>query len=274
MSLLPLKFASADAVPEGLRDYFKAGDNGEMIVEGFDGTPPGWAPVAKLDEFRETNRRLMTEAKKFEGIDPAKARADAAELAVLKEAGVKPGEDILESPRVKAHVARLTEESKNKDLGIAERDEKIKDGENRLLSRVRDDEARRLGIEFSVKKGASDDIVRRVREVFSEFDDKGNLVAKGPDGTPLLGKDGKPLAMREYVEGLRETSSYYFEASSGGGASASGARGAGAKKDLKRQPDGSVNLTWLETEVKRDDPTWYKQIMDSGEHLSVLKKAA
>ena len=137
MSLLPLKFASADAVPEGLRDYFKAGEGDEMVLDGFDG-----------------------------------------------------------------------------------------------------------------------------------------VVAKGPDGEPQLGKDGKALlTMQEFGEGLRESAPHLFQPSSGGGASASASRGGGVTKAVPRDANGLMNVDAL-AELKSTDPARYKQIIDNKEHLKVEKQAA
>jgi hypothetical protein len=83
MDGLDFLLESLDAVPEPLRQFYVERKGG-----GFQLKVKGVAPKSEVDQFRETNIRLMKERdeinKRYEGIDPDAARRLAQELDQLK----------------------------------------------------------------------------------------------------------------------------------------------------------------------------------------------
>ena len=77
---------------------------------------------------------------------------------------------------------------------------------------------------------AVEDALLRARSLFT-LDDKGEAIQVGPDGAPVLGKDGKTaFTPAEWLEAMKETAPHWFPApGSGGGANGSGGAGAGGK---------------------------------------------
>jgi hypothetical protein len=72
--------------------------------------------------------------------------------------------------------------------------------------------------------GALTDIYSRAAGTF-RLSEEGQIIAVGEDGNELMGQDGKPLTMKEFVTDLTKNAPYLFERSAGGGA-----QGGGQKK--------------------------------------------
>jgi hypothetical protein len=170
-----------------------------------------------LGKLREQGDKLKT----FDGIDPVAVRnilkrfSDDEEAALIAKGEI---DKVLErrTERMREEMGRKLTEAETKALA-AETRSKAYEG------RVLDDAVRAALAKAGLHPHAVDDALLHARIMFS-LDDKGNAVALGEDGKPVLGKDGKTaFSPTEWIEGMREKKPHWFPASaSGGGAGGSG----------------------------------------------------
>lgn len=224
-----LTFETLDAVPEGLREFASEVD-GKITVKV--------VPETKLSEFREKNITLSQERDKLDaqarrlaelvGEDPD---AFAAELQELRETAqkVKDGQlkasDDVEAV-VRERVAKMKEEYEQQVRQRAD-EAKAWQGKAATIQQQYD----RSIIDQNVTRAVVDpkvgalpealpDILSRAYGVFTV--ENGKLVAKAGDAV-IYGSDGTtPLSPAEWLNELKQTASYFFKGSTGGGAAGNG----------------------------------------------------
>ncbi len=195
----------------------------------------------KFTTFRNNNKKLHTQneklledAKRFEGVDPAKyeegqkaldtvSKLEAADL--LKEGKV---DEAIEN-QVSSRVATMK----------SDYEAKFKVKENEAKSAVEESTKtkqryRKLKIDSGIqtaansvgklRSGAMDDVISRAHSVW-HVDDDGKEYAEDSHGDPIYGPDGDPITMKEWMGALLEDAPHLFEGGGGGGASG-GSKGA------------------------------------------------
>jgi hypothetical protein len=101
-----------------------------------------------------------------------------------------------------------------------------------------------LKIETAIKGSAAklglhstafDDAVFRARGTF-DLDAEGNLIAKDATGAPMISRNGRdPLAVDEWLEGMKDRAPHWFPAPTGAGANGGGNRGGKNNFTLSRE---------------------------------------
>jgi hypothetical protein len=172
--------------------------DGRYVVD-LEGDPPGYVAAAKLDEFREHNRRLNGEVsdlqvrlKAYEGIDPVAARAALATN----------GND---AQRIADLEAALAAQQLDHAIGSA------------FLAMGGRADAR----EFIVGRAKADG--------FTVTDGRATTAAAS------VTNPGQPMTIDEWLQGQFTTAAFAFKPSTGGGADNSGSRHA-ARRVIASDP--------------------------------------
>lgn len=235
---LALKVEKLDAVPEAQRALYKATEGGFTLdVDGLEDTS---GLKTALEKERLANKAAKTAAaqavadalKPFEGIDPVKTKAmlsqfENDEEATLIAAG-KVGEVV--TRRMSKREAELAKQVKAANdaaeaaTGVA----------NTFKTRVLDNHIRAAAAKSGLHVHAVEDALLRARAIFS-LSDTGEAVQVGPDGHPVLGKDGKTaFSPAEWLDSMKETAPHWFPAGNSGGGSGGNKGGGGDGKTMKR----------------------------------------
>ena len=224
-------FDSVDAIPEELREGVKPNDDGKIVLN--------LVPNARLKEFRDNNVTISKERDDMKASRDALAQivgedpeAFTTELTELRSTAqkVKDGELTAKTDIEEAVEARTNErtesmkasyESQLQNMGAALEKEKKRgdDAESRVRRTLIDREitAAVLDENSGVIPAALPQILRDAYDIFTVEDDdsvvpkKGDTIIYGPDGVT-------PMKASEWIESLKERSSFYFKSSQGGGA--------------------------------------------------------
>jgi len=208
--------------PEMQLQYEKVGDVYNLITEGKN-------PLAlKIDEFRQTNVKLMKDIKeaqealsKWEGVDPEKAKKALEELQKLQDKRlIEEGkvEELLSS-RTQRMQADHQNQIANFQKKIAETETNNLNLKNQLAGVTIDKEIQ-LAItqNLEAQPGAMSDILSRGRRIFQIADD-GKVLAKDDKGNTLFGKDGvTPMTIQEWAASLPTEAPHLFKPAKGAGA--------------------------------------------------------
>lgn len=224
MKKLKLLVKDLKEVDDQFHDLYVKQDDGTYMLDVEDADYK-----TKIGEFRGNNielrkkiERLESDIKKFEGVDPEKAREAQKKLDELEE-GKLISEGKMEEV-INQRVERLRQDLTGQTqaaLARAEKAEKEATTFKGELTRISVDNGIQAALsEVGVpRKGAVQDILGRARSVWSVGDD-GRLVAKDAQGNVMYGKEGKaPMTPQEWAGSLVQEAPFLFEASTGGGAS-------------------------------------------------------
>lgn len=225
---MKLQLRTIDGIPEALREHAKE------VEGGFDlDLPAEWTlekGVSALrnayDREKEKARTAAEELKRFEGIDPDQAKADAD---FRKSGGGKTPKEELDA----ALEAQKTELTKlfEKEKAPLETRKSVLEREvfNRVVRQDARDALTRAGLPADLLE---DKVVGQLRpKEFEETDEQGQKVTRFrsvvtlPDGTPRSGtSDGQPMTVDQLVEEIKDTHGKYIAgigpSGSGGGGSA------------------------------------------------------
>lgn len=218
---MALKFihATKDEIPAEHQALYVEKD-GKFILD-----VDGAVPREKLDEFRDTNRAVMKERdelkKKFEGIDPEEAREVLAMRDDLEKGKLKGGKTIDEI--IEQRTGKMKEE-------LTKRATEAETAKARLEADLAQVKITDAVTNAALKKGllqtAVDDIAFRAQTAFRLRD--GKVVAvetKNGQEVEAFDKNGDPLSIDGYVDGLLTKAPHLFKASEGGGAGQGGGGG-------------------------------------------------
>lgn len=172
----------------------------------------------KNSELIGKEKELKTKLAEFDGIDPQTVKAMLKNFADQEEAKLiaegKVDEVINKrAERMKADHDKQTTKLQG-DL------DKANTRVAKFAERALNASVREVGATLNIHTSAYDDALLRAKSMF-DVDDDGNAVAR--EG--VLGKDGKPLTLKEWFEGMKETAPHWFPAPSGGGSQAGGGGG-------------------------------------------------
>lgn len=239
---------SLDELPEGLREFYvQSGDEYVLDIDDQEFKK-------RINEFRDNNidlskklenansqleklAALQEDIKKFEGIDPEKAKKA---LEITEKINEK---KLLDEGKFEELFNQRTERMKRDYEGQIEALSKNLETERGAAGRLRDqlsdhlinDALQRAVGEVAVpRKGSMRDILARGREVWKLDEEKNVPVPRNAKGDIIYGKEAnKPIDMKEWAEGLAADAPFLFEASSGGGSGGS-----------KRRVEGQKQVSW------------------------------
>lgn len=260
---------SLDEVPEGLRPYYSEGEDGNYRV-----AVDGLVPKTRLDEFRNTNTRLMQELARAEetavafkalGDDPQKLAEELRSLRDLKRrmedkelVDAKGFDEALNkrTAEMKAsadnQIRTLTEALKAAE---AERDAAIQKHQRATINREISQAAALCG----VRGPAVPDLLSRAEQAGWMLTEKGSVVLRDDEGGTqfVIGADGaSPLTPKEWINGhIRDTAPHFFDLPTGGGALGSSGSGSMKNPYLKE----SENFT-EQGRLEREKPALARQL--------------
>lgn len=183
---------------------------------------------AILNEKKQLEAKLSDLEKKWGEFDPETVRAvmsrfkNDQEIQLIKEGKVD-------------EVIQMRTDALRKDLdaklnAAQGQNEKLEEQLRSARGRIKEltiSKSVQDALPEDIERTAVPDVLREARELF-DLDDEDQVVARGPDGTPLFAKDGKShLSISEWLEGDRERNPHRYARSAGGGANGGG--GARAK---------------------------------------------
>lgn len=247
MALKPLLTAAEyEALPEAVRaEYKPSGANFALDVEGM-------VPKGKVDEFRETNTKLMKEKAdlevqlgKFSGIDLEKyQQLEETERKIADKTLIDAGK-VDELIAIK--VAEATNKAKGEHATLAQQNEAEKKARATAEGLVRKMKRDRIIEEQAIKSGARpealEDLITHADRFGWDLDETtGTLVAADPQGGKRfsLTKPGEPISLEEWVRDVVPAEKpFYFNDSAGGGAG--GGKGAGTGRTVRASDQDGMN---------------------------------
>lgn len=172
----------------------------------------------KNSELIGKEKELKTKLAEFDGIDPQTVKAMLKNFADQEEA------KLIAEGKMDDVLAKRTERMKadhDKQTAKLQGDlDKVNARVAKFAERALSASVREVGAALNIHASAYDDALLRAKSLF-DVDDDGNAIAR--DG--VFGKDGKPLTLKEWFEGMKETAPHWFPAPSGGGSQGGGGGG-------------------------------------------------
>lgn len=223
---------------------------------------PGVVPREKLDEFRDTNHTLTeslkevkADLKKFEGIDPDKARGLMdREQEINDQKLVKAGKiDEVVAERMATANAEHARQLQAKDTRIKE----LETAQEKTSAQLKQVKIKNVLITEGKSRGLQDGaetFLLAAAEKTWDLDEHGAPVAKDELGKPIYGANGDPMKPGEWLDGLQRTSPFMFKPSNG--SEAGGGGGAGSRLN---SPIGEINY-------------WKAEHWNPGKQMEILGK--
>lgn len=245
--MLKYSYATKDEIPAE-HVAFYAEKDGRWILQ-----VEGAVPREKLDEFRDTNRALIKERdelkKRFEGIDPDEAREVLAMRDDLEKGKLKGGKSIEEI------IEQRTGKMKDELTKRATEAEAAKARLEADLAQVKiTDAVTNAAIKKGLLQTAVDDIAFRAQTAFRLRE--GKVVAvemKNGSEVEAYDKDGEPLTIDGYVDGLLTKAPHLFKSSEGGGAgNGSGSAGNGQNQAKNPWKKEHLNMSEQGALIRKD----------------------
>lgn len=242
--MLKFTYSTEADIPANLKAFYKKQPDETWQLE-----VDGAVSTAKLNEFRDNNRTLKTENEKlkadFADVDPAEYKKLKGRAELLED-GKLVGADKIEEKITARTTAMKTEH----DRVLGEATKRAEAAEARVAEYVIDGELRKAAMELGVLDTGVDDVLLRGKQTFKMVN--GKATAFGPDGKEIYRpKDGEPLTIRDYVEGLPTKAPHLFKASKGAESQGGDKTGSpGGKNPWKKD---SFNLT-QQMQITRENP--------------------
>lgn len=187
---------------------------------------------AKNDELLGSLRTLKDKAKEFEGVDVEQLKAMKARLDQDEDTRLIAEGKTQEV--IGKYTERMRAEHQNQLNALQEQIKAEAERAETYKGAVLDSQI--LSVTQGLHKGAVEDALLYARNVFT-LDSKGKAVQIGPDGNPVLGKDGKtPFGPAEWIELQKELKPHWFPASTSGSGSG-GTREAGGNGQTMKRAD-------------------------------------
>ncbi len=264
---LKKKIDALSDVDDNLQQFYKENDEGDGFVLTLE-TDAG-VSKAKLDEFRDNNRKLARQVKelkadmsKFEGVDPDKW--DEAKKALEKVQNMK-DQKLIDAGKLDEVVNARTETMRKDSDAKVKAAQEARDAATKEASNLRT-ELGTLTIDTgasenvakvgAVRKGAMPDILARAHKTF-KINDEGKMEPRTPDGDILYDENGDPLSMDKWAKNLIQDAPFLFE----------GAKGSESKggKQVRTQQGQKV--------IKRNPTAFGKNIEDIAAGKTVVADA-
>lgn len=232
---MPLKFRlkkdeHASLATEELKKLYVEKDGAFVLqVDGAVDEVDYDALNTKLTEFRDNNRKLHNDIKKFEGVDPD-------EYKKLKETAGKGGDPKDIQAQIAAAVDKATEKFEQRVKTIeTERDQ----ARTQLADKALEDALWDVG-QKSIRDTARPDFITRAKSLFKYED--GKIVAKrgeDPVYSKRRGHTTDPLSIEEYVvdpEWLPKEADHLYKTSTGTGSKTERQTGANGTRLVANDP--------------------------------------
>lgn len=173
---------------------------------------------AKNEELLGNFKGLQEKLKAFDGIDPEATRALFDKFSKAEE------QDLLKSGNIDGLVnkrlgdAKIKHDDEMKTVrGDLEKTAKERDSyKGRYESYVVRDVVGKFALESKAHTTALDDIARRAMDIF-KVNEKGELEARGEDGSLLKTETGDLLTPQRFIESLKKAYPHYWPGSTGAG---------------------------------------------------------
>lgn len=227
--MFKFKIAKLEDAPEAFRQYYTQNQADGMFYLNVEGA------VAKerLDEFRNNNVQLTQRLDQFKDIDPAKVATLLENERKIAEKKLIDAGDVEGLVGLRVGTMKTTYEGQ-----INELQGKFDTAQRQLETLLIDNEVRSVAIKVGVAPTAVDDVLLRAKTVFKVED--GRPVAKDQNGNVVYGKDGQnPLAVGDWVGGLKEAAPHLFQPSQGSGST--GNRGPGGQPTQNLSPQQKIS---------------------------------
>lgn len=204
----------------------------------------GLVDKGKLDEFRNHNidldkrlKQAMDQLTQYQGLDPAKAKEALEQLQKLQEKKLIDEGNVEElfAQRTAKMKAEFTEQLAAKDRRVQELEGTVnKTSEEKNQFIVFTELQRALEKpDLGFQPGVADLIKEQVFREFQHRDDK--IVRVKPDGSLVYGKNGEPVGLDEFLQGIAKERPYLVKPSSGSGANNNGRNDPNGQKIINRK---------------------------------------
>lgn len=201
---------SLDGVPESLKECYTLGGDGKYILNAtVEDHPSVKGLKSSLNAVREEFKTAKIDLAKFKGIDPEKYAAMTAHEREIEEG------KLIAAGDMEKLLGLRTQALKEDFVGQVAKEKTRADTAQASLSKLVVDNAVQVAaIKHGVKKTATDDVLRRAREIFKP-NEEGVAVAY-KDGNVVYSKDGvTPLGIDEWIQALPVEAGHLFEESTG-----------------------------------------------------------
>lgn len=186
---------------------------------------------SKLNEFRDNNRKLFNDLKRYEGVDPDEYRTQKQTIEKLQRQGVQKPDDL--SALIAQEIAKHTEPLKQQ---LETERKQREESERKLQEKALEDQLWAAGQAAGISDDMREEYLARAKTLF-HFEN-GRIVARQGD-QPVYsrrrGKTTEPLSVEEYVtdpEWLPKEKPKYYKDSTGTGARTQNQGGAGEASRL------------------------------------------
>lgn len=214
---LKFKLDNLDGLDEALKSLYSQGTDGKYYLD-----VDGAVAKERLDEFRQTNVELMKKIDSVKDVDLEKYKAWEEEHRKKAEG------ELINAGKVDELIAqRVQAMREDYEVKIKAYEDRIGQDTRRLEVLLIDNEVRAAAVQAGVAPSAVDDVLLRAKTVYQVKE--GVPIALDQKGQTLYGKDGQtPLAIGDWVKGLKESASHLFLQSNGSG---SGHNGGGGRQN-------------------------------------------
>lgn len=219
---LKFKLDNLDGLDDALKGFYSQGQDGKYYLD-----VDGAVAKERLDEFRQTNVELMKKYDSVKDLDVEKYKAWEEEHRKKAEGELINAGKVDELIEQRVQAMRTDYEAKIKTY-----EDRISQDSRRLEVLLIDNEVRAAAVQSGVSPAAVDDVLLRAKTVYQVKD--GVPLAVDSKGQTLYGKDGQtPLAISDWVKGLKDSASHLFMQSNGSGSGNNGNSG--------RKPTGNMS---------------------------------
>lgn len=273
---IPYRVDDLEKVPEAYRTlYTEKNDSGKI---SYIAQVEGVSPKDVVDDFRtnnialrEQNEHLLAESRKWQelGAEPDVVKASLLQYNELKQK--IEGKELIAAEgfqkAVETKVGSVKEELTGRVSAMEKRaleaEQKAAKAEENLRQFRLDTEIQAASIDVGVKAKAMVDVRNRSVGAGWTLNENNVPVLKDANGIVMLGNDGYPLTLREWMQGpLYEDSEHLFEQGKGGGAPGSngGMANGGNKYPYNPWEQGrKPNLT-LRSQILSENPQLAEQM--------------
>jgi hypothetical protein len=217
MDAIQISYDRLDDVPETFRPLYTEKDGKAVLTH-----VQGLRSQSDIDKLNEALRKERTDhaktrdtLKPFSGLNPEEiqqklSRFDELEAAASGKIDDKKIDEIV-AQRLNQKISPLQMQLQERDKAIAERDAKLSELQNQIISRKRDDMVRAAANKAKVRPEAISDVELFVERVM-QFDETGRLVTKNDIDGILPG-----LSVDELLKTMSKIRPHWWPESEGGG---------------------------------------------------------
>lgn len=273
---IPYRVDDLEKVPEAFRGLYTEKNEGGKV--SFIAQVEGVSPKDVVDDFRtnnialrEQNEALLAESRKWQevGAEPDVVKASMLQFNELK-AKIE-GKELIAAEgfqkAVETKVGTIKEELGGRVSAMEKRaleaEAKAQQAQEELRTFKLDTEIQASAVDVGIRAKGMIDARTRARIAGWTLDEKGTPILKDANGIVVLGADGYPLALREWMSGpLFEEAEHLFDRSKGGGAPGSNGGSLNGSSKYPYNPweaGRKPNLT-LRSQILSENPTLADQM--------------